>query len=292
MYTDVRNAETFTLCLIASIVAAMPLAARGDDNRAVQKMLVEKSKSVVTIRSTLRPDAAPGYRGEGPAFNNRGEGPAFNNEIAGLIVDPKGIVLCSNTELDGYVKLMNLMAGSMTETGGCEQSMQVSNVKVLVGDDEVGLAAEILARDTELDLAWLRIKDTEGKSLQFVELAKGETPIVGQRTLMMSRMAKRFGRVPVITEGRVGGQTTRPRQLYLPSVRTSVIGAPVYTESGVILGVTVLQLPESLDFRQSPLSMMMRQGNMWGEVMSGLILPASVVAEATKGVLDRAAGEK
>ena len=102
-------------------------------------------------------------------------------------------------------------------------------------------------------------------------------------------MAKYFDRVPVIGESRLAGVTKKPRRLYVPTLPlTSNLGLPVFTPDGKVLGVAVLQMPSDEDEEESPAAMFSRMSSLQ-EMMSGMILPAAEVIEATQRARQTAA---
>ncbi len=114
------------------------------------------------------------------------------SEITALLIEANGLVLCSSMRLGGMFRMSNM---SVTPT----------DLKVFVGDDTEGLEAKLVSRDSELDLAWVRIKDP-GKDLPFVDLSKSASPKPGDRLLSMKRLGMYFDRGVVVTEGPVSGR--------------------------------------------------------------------------------------
>ena len=186
------------------------------------------------------------------------------------MIDPKGIVLCSNTQLGGISAMMRRMMQS-------DIRVTPSELKVLIGDDTEGIDAELVARDSELDLAWVRIKDPGDKTFDAVDLADSETAKIGQRIMTVRRMSRFFARTIVLGEGRVAGIAKKPRELYIPDGNVgAALGLPIYAANGKILGVTIIQMPDSAD---------MGGPSRFQDAAALVILPAADVAKATKRAL-------
>jgi S1-C subfamily serine protease len=161
-----------------------------------------------------------------------------------------------------------------------------TDIKVLIGDDVEGVPADLVARDTELDLAWLRIKDPREEAYACIEFAEGASVEMGTPVVGIRRMGKYFGRIAVILEGRVGGVARKPRDLYVPTGDlASEFGIPVFTKSGQVVGMTVLQLPGAEDMESDASS---KFGGLSGlqESAGGFILPAADVAKASCRALE------
>ena len=200
----------------------------------------------------------------------------MEEEITGVMIDPKGLVLCANTQLGGFASRWARWRGA----GGGGISVTPTEMKVLVGDDTEGVDAEFIARDTELDLAWVKIKEPADKPFDYLDLSKDAIPKIGQRVVVVQRMGKYFARAPVASEGRIGGLTTKPRDLYVLSGLAGGLGTPIYTVDGKILGVTVMQMPDLEEL----------EGGLGGfsNSLGGLILPAAQVVKATARALEAA----
>ncbi len=241
-----------TTLLLVTLLAA---TGRADDEslarqREYEAVRAAHGPALVTIRYVQKTQARFGdFEGE--------------NEINGVLVAPDGLVLCSNTLLGGGRR------------GG--RSVP-SEIKVLMGGDPVGLDATFIARDTELDLAWLKIKNPPAAALPFVELTPPAENAVkaqlGQRVLALGVMGRFFGQVVLVTDGIVAGRTHKPRELYV--VRGNLDtdpGLPVFTTSGQVVGVATIQQPDEDELAGNTANLVARG--------RGLILPAGTVARAT-----------
>lgn len=233
----------------------------------------QKGPALVTLKFVLKVS--------GPMADGDEES---DTEITGVMIDPKGVVLCSNTQLAGFVGMIKKMMGPM----GSQINATPTDLKVLVGDDTEGKEAELVARDTELDIAWVRIKDPGDKPFDHIDLTRSAKPEVGQPIAIVRRMGKFFNRVAVVTESRIGGTTSKPRTLYIPSSTMGItLGLPVFSASGELLGVMVSQTPDSDESDFNPLAMLNMLSDMQ-DSMTGLILPATEVAKATTRALENA----
>lgn len=238
----------------------------------VPKLAKDKGPALVTLKFVLKVSA--------PMMGNEEE--ESDTEVTGVMIDPKGIVLCSNTQLAGFLGMMKKMMGPM----GAQITATPTDLKVLVGDDTEGKEGELIARDTELDLAWVKIKEPGDKPYDYVDLKKNASPEVGQTIVVVRRMGKYFNRSTVVAESRIGGATTKPRPLFVPSVAMGMtLGLPVFSAGGDLVGILISQAPESEDAEFNPFAMMSALGDMQ-ESMTGLILPAAEVAKATARALE------
>ncbi len=235
---------------IAQVLASQPAA---PDDAAVRSeyeaLLKSQAPALVRVKYVQQTQGAYGdYEGE--------------NEIVGVMIEPTGLVLCSNTRMGGTRG--RFRSGRSIPT----------KIKVLIGDDTEGVEARFVARDTELDLAWLQIKEPGERRFACVDLNAAEEPVLGQRVLTLGIMGKYFGEAVLVSEGRLAGRAHKPRELYIfrGSLDTDA-GLPVFMASGRLVGFATLQRPEA-DEVSGDQSGMTTRG--WG-----LILPAATVAKAT-----------
>ncbi|GMV98699.1 MAG: trypsin-like peptidase domain-containing protein [Phycisphaerae bacterium] len=244
-------------------LSASPALAADAPGYDAEKFMAEKAPALVTIRFHLRSGA-----GE--------DDEASESEITGVVIDPKGLVLCSNIQLTGLAMAMSMM--------GRGAAPVPTNIRVLAGDDTQGVKAKLLARDKELDLAWIQLNDPPAKPLAFVDLARSARPRIGQKVVSVRRMGKYFDRVPAIREAQIGAITRKPRDFYvLGGSINADFGLPVFTTAGDVLGITILPISEENEDELSgnPLTML---GGISGilDLFGGVILPAEEVVKATK----------
>lgn len=219
----------------------------GDGIRHVSE---KHAAALVTVKFLLRMESQYGKR-------------ETESEITGIMIDPKGLVLCANSKLGAPRRF-----GSVTPT----------DIKVLIGDDIDGLPARVMARDSELDLAWVQVKEPGDKTFDFLDLERAAAPQVGDRIFALRRMAKFFDRAPLVSEGRIAGRTKKPRELIIPTYMALDAGQPVFTERGEVAGIAVLQLPEDDEYEANPMAF----AAMGRDLAGGLILPTAQVKKATE----------
>lgn len=223
--------------------------------------------ALVTIRFVLKVDDPMG------AF-------AGENEIAGAMVSADGVVLCSNLMLGG--------SGGRAVQGRC----MPTDIKVFTRDCAEGLDAQFVARDTELDLAWLKVKSNAAQKLACIDLTSSmpgaAAPQLGDRVLGLGLMGRYFGQEVLVTESLLVGRTHKPRDLYvIRGALDTDPGLPVFTAEGQVLGFACIQSPDPQEFAPGTnYAAMIARGR-------GLILPLETVSKATARALRTdQAGEK
>ncbi len=253
------------LCAVMSVGAP---AARADADGAVYQKLAEtKSPAIVTIKFVLK-------------ISMGGSDEERETEVAGVMIEPDGLVMGSNLQLGGVSEAMrSFMSAGM--------SMSPKDIKVLVGDDTEGVEAKLVARDSELDLAWVQITKKPEKPYAAIDFSAGGKAAVGQTLFSLERLGKFFDRTPTVNDFRVGAIVSKPRRLFVPSARIGTgLGTPIFSADGTVVGVTILQLPSKEELEAE-------QGMMGGQRGVGeVILPADDVANAIKKAKEAAASGK
>lgn len=239
--------------------SATGAAAPEDYARAMET----RAPAIVTIKFVLRV--------AGGQFDEQEQ----EGETTGVLISPDGLVLCSSTQIGGLTNLYRAL--------GLEADFTVTpdNVRVLVGDDVEGMEATVVARDSELDLAWVRISEPPEEGLPFVDVdaaAEAELPALGSEILAVARLPEYYGRSNVIVEGRVAGRVTKPRLYLAPSQELGAeAGVPVFAAADAsFLGMLVLVTPEAEDLGVEANPERVR------EMIGVFVLPADRVARATQ----------
>jgi S1-C subfamily serine protease len=183
-------------------------------------IMADRSPAMALIKFILTVDAG-------------GQSQDIEGEAMAVMIDPKGLLVMCGAEI-GQAKGM---------------SATPKELKVCIGDDTEGVLAKLVGRDSELDLAWLRIEKPADKGYSAIDPSKAATPKVGDTLVGLERMGKYFDRAPVVFTTMVGGITKKPRELFIPSPGGSTqfmfIGTPYFSAGGEFVGLSVIQRPNA-----------------------------------------------
>jgi len=237
------------------------------------QQLTEKADVLVSVKFVLK-----------VKMTGAGGDREIDGETTCLLIDAKGLVLCSNTELGGFVSLMSQMMG---RGSGFDVTAAPREIEVFLDDRSDGLAARLLARDTERDLAWVQLDESiEGLESRVLDLDRAFELGPGDRFYRVRRLDKFFGSVPVVGSGTIAAVISKPRKLWVPADPvTGGLGQPVFTADGRLVGITVIQMPAAEDQIGSLLAggmSFLSSAAKLQDMVGGLILPASEVAKATR----------
>lgn len=201
------------------------------------------------------------------------------NELTCTMISADGLVICSNTVLTGSIELIKRIAGP----SGSSISATPKDYKVLIGNSPDALDAEVVARDTELDLVWIRVTDPGDRSFAHLDIADSADAGLGDPMVIIRRTGSTFGRTPVASLNRIGGISSKPRKLYFPQALVmNGLGLPAFTADGSLIGLMVTQLPEETGNFSGGMGMLGADMTNLQDAVSGLILPIAEVARATE----------
>jgi S1-C subfamily serine protease len=140
----------------------------------------------------------------------------------GTVVDEHGLVMLRNRVKNDRVKFT------------------ISNLRVIFPGDEKEHDAIVVATDSRLDLAFVRIRDLGDRKAVPVDLTESPDPEPGTELFAVSRLEQGFDYAPFFGATNVVGRITKPRALGILSGFTP--GAHVlFTTDGKAAGVVVPQ---------------------------------------------------
>ncbi|PHQ79471.1 MAG: hypothetical protein COB69_07910 [Phycisphaera sp.] len=200
-----------------------------------------------------------------------GEAEEHEMEMSGTLISADGNILLANSMMGGLYGRM---------FGGAQTTLRV--IKILIGDDTEGLAATIVARDTDRDLCWLTLDERPAEPLPFLDIeVEAERPILGQSVFQVTRLGEFFARAPVVNEAHIGAELTTPRELFHLSAGSLEAGLPAVDRNGAFVGFVITQMPDS-DEMEAAGGMM---GGSWSDSYIWAILPAAEVVKATEDAM-------
>jgi hypothetical protein len=198
----------------AAALAAPQAGAQVRDYRPVYKHLTEMhSSAVVTVKFVMSVTAS----GKEERIEDRTQALLVSGD--GLLLVPDRAVSIDFRQLSGAGKAQ-----------GAAPVAKSSEFRVRLAGSDDWLPADLVTRDTQLGLAWLRLRNPPGK-LAFVDLEHGIQAEPGMTFFSLLRTSDEWGGVPVFREGFVMGETHTPKTLLLvdgvPGMAFSADGAPM-----------------------------------------------------------------
>ena len=163
-------------------------------------------------------------------------------EALGSIIDPSGLVVAALSQVD---PARNVTGRDFRIGGNIVKLEAVATLKEfkVVMPDGTEIPAEIVMKDADLDLAFVRIKTTskEAKGVVFhtIDLKNSAPGSVLDEVVTLSRMDEVLNRAPAVTRGQVSMVTKKPREFLCVSGGSQ--GCPTFLLDGKLLGITVIR---------------------------------------------------
>ncbi len=261
--------------IVLALAIGPALAARAADEIAVKgREIFQKYQHVtVTVQLVLKSKMSmPGYGGR----SNESK-----QDATGTTIDPSGLTVLSLSATDPGSILSGMASGE--GDGGPDLKFKMENeltdVKILTHDG-AELPAEVVLRDKDLDLAFVRPKQRPAAPMPAIDLSHaGEAQLLDQ-VITLNRLGKVAGRAYAASVERISAVVLKPRTFYAVGgdATATTLGSPAFTLDGQLLGVFVLRIIKGGDSGGGGLMGF----NFQPEGLRPIILPASTIQKAAK----------
>lgn len=208
-----------TLLLCGTCFAQMEVDAR---------KIVDASKdAVVTVDIVV--DAKMTYNGKTEKAEEK-------HSTTATVIDPSGLVVTSLTQVSPDTTL-----DQSQKEDGYSYSVETKDVRIKTADG-TEIPADIVLRDRDLDLAFIRPKTKLDKPIAFVDMAVAGTAQVLDQVLVVSRLGQAANRSSAARLDRIESVVSKPRTFYI--INNSLhdeLGVPAFAMDGKCIGVLVLR---------------------------------------------------
>jgi S1-C subfamily serine protease len=163
---------------------------------------------------------------------------------------------------------------------------QINDVKLLL-DDGTEIPSEIVLRDEDLDLAFVRPKTKPTAPMAAVDLTKSTSVAMLDPVIALNRLGRAAGRAYSASVERIDAVIQKPRTFYIPATgaSSSTLGSPAFALDGNIVGIFVMHAVSAGDASSRNPS----------ENVTAILIPAEQIlkgakqAPEAKGVTDKPA---
>jgi hypothetical protein len=247
------------------LVLGLPAGAQGD--RAAAREIVKRwQDAIVNVRVVLKMRMSMGGR-EMQSMDD-------SVETVGTVIDPAGLTVLSLGSLNPGA-MMNRLMGSMSGSQDrIDFGSEPTDVKIRLPDGRE-LAARIVLRDEDLDLAFLRPTVKPDKPLVAIDLKDAGTPAMLDAVVVLSRLGRVGGWAPAASLQSIGAIIERPRTFFvIDPGADGDMGTPAFMPSGKVVGLLTMRSVQA--GRTGMFSMM---SGTEGLGLLPVILPAADVLE-------------
>lgn len=214
------------LALVLVCMAGVSTAAWTSDDTLWKtgRLIAEKNaKAVVTIQLVLEQSAS---------YGGQTEKNEQKMNATGTVIDPSGLVVTSLNNVDPRSMMRDAM-----EDSDFKMTIKVTDALIRL-DDGTEIPMNIVVRDGDLNLAFLKPKEPVKTKLAYVNLKNGSTPLMLDNVLTMSRLGQVAGRSIAANYDEIMAVVKKPRKFYVLSFGWAE-GGPAFTTDGKTVGIVV-----------------------------------------------------
>lgn len=165
----------------------------------------------------------------------RGKVNENKQELTGTVLDPSGLTVLALSSCDPSELYRRL-------SGESSLDIEISEVKILM-EDGTEVPAEIVLRDKDLDLAFIRPKTKPATPMDAIDLSKSSHAQVLDQLVTLNRLKRAAGRAFCASAERISAVVQKPRTFYIPdgAQTDTTLGSPAFALDGGIVGVVVMR---------------------------------------------------
>jgi S1-C subfamily serine protease len=202
---------------------------------AARKILAQHQDSVLWISAVCKISVSA----EGESMPEREQ----KVLALGTVLGTNGLLVTSMSSIDPTREINGREVQTRDGTRARLEASAVHKDVQIVMPDGTEVPAEVVLKDMDLDLAFIRAKASskEFASAVFkpVDLKDNAKAIIAEETVSLGRMDEVFNRQPAVFCGQVNSIVTKPRQ-YL-RVGSAGVGTPTFNTDGKLIGIGVLR---------------------------------------------------
>ena len=256
------------------LVLAASAAGAQDDRDAARNLVTKWQEAIVNVRVVLKMRMSVGGR-EMQSMDD-------SVESVGTVIDPSGLTVMSLGSLNPGVMMNKLMGGASSGQEKMEFGSEPTDLKIRLADGRE-MAARIVLRDEDLDLAFIRPTAKPDRPLVAIDLSNAARPALLQQVVVLSRLGRVGGWTPSASLQNIGAIIEKPRTFFVAETGSpGGMGVPAFTTAGKVVGVLTLRM--AVGGRPS---MFAGMSGTEGLGMLPVILPAADVLEIARQALDK-----
>lgn len=228
----------------------------GDKGRDIFK---KHEHAVVTVQTVLKVTDSRGGRSSNPSELKR--------DLTGTVIDPSGLTVLALSSVDP-AELYRRVSEEYNKI-----ETQVNDVKLLL-EDGTEVPSEVVLRDVDLDLVFIRPKTKLTTPMEAVDLSKSSPVEILEPVIALNRLSRAAGRAYSASVERIDAVIQKPRTFYIPDTgpSASTLGSPAFALNGNIVGIFVMRAVSAGD----------SGGRNAGENVTAILLPAEDVLKGAK----------
>jgi hypothetical protein len=227
------------MCALVTIVAFLfphcvkELMADPGTAEAARDIMKANQDAIVWVTAVVKTH----YGGEG--YENEQK-----SEILGTVISESGLTVVSCARLDS-TESFSEYGDSLGNNGDRRYTSRsdLSDIKIVLAD-ATEIPAKLVLKDSDLDLAFVVPDDSTNavapRKFAHVTLEKATKVSIADDIVCLIRLDRSLDKQPAVSMARVVSIVRKPRMFYVGSTGL-MIGAPVFTMEGKVLGISVMR---------------------------------------------------
>ena len=247
-----------SLSVAASLLALSFTSPADEVATKGREIFTKQQHAVVTVQLVQKVT----YSASGRA----GQSQEIKQDLTGTVLDPSGLTVMALSSVDP-TEMSRRMYGDQVKV-----EVEVSDLKILL-DDGAEIPSEIVLRDKDLDLAFIRPKAKPASPMAAVDFAKTAKVDVLDQVITLNRLGRAAGRAYAASVEHISAVVQKPRTFYIPdsAMTATSSGSPAFALDGNLVGVFVMRALSAGG-----------GGNARQDNVTSIILPAEDVLKAAK----------
>lgn len=255
-----RSKLNFTLFVLTFLLAGLAIPSRADELAEKGREIFKKNQhAVVTVQEVLKMS----YSGANRANETK-------QDLTGTVLDASGLTVLALSACDPSEMYQRMMGDEYSKN---KVETEVTDIKILL-DDGTEVPAEIVLRDKDLDLAFIRPKAKPANPMSAVDLTKSGSAQLLDQVITLNRLNSAAGRAYAASVERISAVIQKPRTFYIPdsTMTSTTLGSPAFSLDGNLVGVIVMRTVNS------------KGGGTrnYRESLTSIILPTEDIVKAAK----------
>ena len=217
-----RQWTILAVCVLA--VGALGGAAQADDIAEQGRTIFEANKaSVITLRAVV-------------SISSGGNERESEHEANATVIDPSGVAVLSLTVIDPTALYESFREGPS------EMTSKVVSL-AMIFEDGTEVPGEVVLRDKDLDLAFVRPTQPLDEPVQSVDIANPGEPQLLEQLVILLQLGKVARRAHSVMIERVETIIDKPRTFYTigDDRARAIVCSPAFTLDGKFVGIGVMR---------------------------------------------------
>ncbi len=255
-----RCKPNITLLAVALLMASLALPSRADELAGKGREIFKNNQhAVVTVQEVLKVSPGAGGRAN-----------ESKQELTGTVLDASGLTVLALSACDPSEMYQRMMGQDYSRN---RVETEITDIKILL-DDGTEVPAEIVLRDKDLDLAFIRPKTKPASPMAAVDLNKSAPAQLLDQVVTLNRLNSAAGRAYAASVERISAVIQKPRTFYIPdsTMTATTLGSPAFALDGNLVGVVVMRAVASKGGAT----------HNYRDSLTSIILPAEDIAKAAK----------